>query len=84
MKLIDVMPREFSYEYVDTKAYKMKDIEVVQKYSTVDCGYDSIQVKSFPGTHKNVYVWYELVNGYAVGINENPSRGWSFPVVKVK
>lgn len=26
--------------------------------------------------------WWELKNGYVVGWNENPSRGWSFPVEK--
>ena len=41
-------------------------------------------VKAFPGPHRNVYVWWELESGHAVGFNENPSVGWSFPVVKLR
>lgn len=36
------------------------------------------------GTHKYVRFWCELANGYAVGFNENPARGWSYPVIKLK
>lgn len=75
--LQDVLPYEFSTgSYNDDKAYKFKDVIVTKKHDgTVD---------RWIGTHKNVYVWYELKNGYAVGWNESPSRGWSFPVVKIK
>ena len=37
----------------------------------------------WPGRHRNVYVWWELANGRAVGWNENKSVGWSFPVIRV-
>ena len=36
------------------------------------------------GKHKYVHNWVELANGYAVGMNENPSRGLTFPVVKLR
>lgn len=36
------------------------------------------------GTHKNVGNWWLTDNGYAVGFNENPSIGWSFPIIKLK
>lgn len=36
------------------------------------------------GKHKNVMNWWLLDNGYAVGFNENPSFGWSFPIIKLK
>lgn len=36
----------------------------------------------WPGKHKFVWSWYVLNNGHAVGWNENPSRGWTFPVIK--
>jgi hypothetical protein len=39
--------------------------------------------KPWPGPHKNVHVWWELENGYAVAMNENPSRGLSFPVIRM-
>lgn len=35
------------------------------------------------GHHKNVYSWVLLKNGLAVGWNESPSRGWSFPSKKI-
>lgn len=73
--LSEVTPKEFSQsgEYDHTKAYKMRYETIVKtNYS------DKI---AWPGNHKNVSVWWELLNGYAVGWNENPSRGWSFPVV---
>ncbi|HFQ5128631.1 TPA: hypothetical protein ACGUU0_003117, partial [Vibrio vulnificus] len=36
------------------------------------------------GKHKNVMCWWLLANGYAVGWNENPAIGWSFPVICFK
>ncbi len=72
--LKDVMPQElFNGSYHDTPAFKMIDVEVVAEYHNT---------KKWPGTHKNVYFWVELKNGKSVGWNENPSTGWSFPVVK--
>ncbi|HUS48791.1 MAG TPA: hypothetical protein VMZ91_01390 [Candidatus Paceibacterota bacterium] len=35
------------------------------------------------GSHKHVMSWVLLENKYAVGFNENPGKGWSFPVEKV-
>jgi hypothetical protein len=35
------------------------------------------------GKHKNVMCWWKLDSGYAVGWNENPSVGWSFPVIRL-
>ena len=77
MKLIDWAPEEFE-NYSDGRAYKYRDVEVVVEY-----GYGH-QSKRWPGPHKNVHNWCILANGYAVGWNENPSTGWSFPVVKMK
>jgi hypothetical protein len=72
--LKDVFHSILGCEYVDTPAGKMKDVEVVQEYSFMS--------KRWPGKHKNVYSWCVLANGKAVGWNESPSRGWSFPVIK--
>lgn len=41
------------------------------------------RIKPWPGKHRNVRHWWELAGGYGVGWNENPSRGWSFPVVNL-
>jgi hypothetical protein len=74
MKLLkDCVPEEFIDDYQDTKAFKFLEIGVKKEHEN----------KVFPGKHKNVHVWWELENGYAVGWNENPSIGWSFPVVKL-
>lgn len=73
-KLRDCVPHEFFKEFTDTRAFKMLDVEVVE----------TVKNKPWIGTHKNVYVWWRLANGYAVAWNENPSIGWSFPVVKIK
>lgn len=35
----------------------------------------------WPGPQKNVYSFVELATGHFVGFNENPGKGWSFPVV---
>lgn len=68
--LIDVMPTEF--EYSDTAALKFKDVAVIEEKEF-----------NWPGSHKNVTKWVVLENGYIVGWNENPGRGWSFPFQKV-
>lgn len=71
--LKDVMPIEFLQgEYDTTRAYKMKDVSVIKEHC-----------HKWPGKHKNVHIWVELENGYAIGCNENPARGWSFPVHKL-
>jgi len=78
MKLIDWAPEEFAQSFDDTRAYRYCDVKVVSEHGW---GEDN---KPWPGPHKNVMNWCVLENGYAVGWNENPSRGWSFPVVKMK
>jgi hypothetical protein len=80
--LKDVMPEELTNRDCDkTRAYKMKDVRVVEEHCSM---IDQEEFKFWPGTHKNVYFWVVLENGNAVGWNENPSRGWSFPVIKMK
>ena len=81
--LKDVMPVDLSQvggEYCNTKAFTMLDVKVIAEYGDLA----DFTPKVWPGTHKNVYFWVELENGYAVGWNENPARGWSFPVFKMK
>ena len=80
--LKDVLPREFiKGSYNETKAYQLKDEEVKEEHCR---HYQQDEYISWPGSHKNVYFWVELMNGNAVGWNENPVRGWSFPVIKLK
>ena len=76
MTLADALPREFTGgEYHDSRAYALRDVEVIEKVDAYRGG------RRWPGRHKNVMNWYRLANGNAVGWNENPSVGWSFPVI---
>lgn len=86
MTLADAAPREFmGAEYNDVRARRFAEIEVVESRSGSLCREHGVLVwrkDPWPGREKNVLVWWVLANGYAVGWNENPSRGWSFPVVR--
>lgn len=78
--LKDALPYEFMRgEYDDTPAYEMQDVRVTAVHDT-----DEWNSPEWPGKHKHIVVWFELENGYAVGWNENPSRGWSFPVIRLR
>ena len=77
MKLKDALPNDFmESEYKNCKARKFANVEVIKEYDSRD--------KRWIGKHKNITYWYELKNGYAVGINENPSRGLNFLVERIK
>ena len=76
MKLRDALPREFFQSYMDTRAARMLDVEIEQEYGLGD----DQTWKRWPGKDKNVMTWWKLVDGRSVGWNENPGRGWSFPV----
>jgi hypothetical protein len=73
--LKDVMPCEFTGgEYRDSAAYKHRDVQVISVYAG--------DQRRWPGKQRNVMLWVSLVNGRAIGFNENPARGWSFPVIR--
>jgi len=74
--LKEVMHDLMECTYDNTKARKFADVEVVQSHYSHDT--------RWPGTQKNVHFWVELANGKAVGWNENPATGWSFPVHVMK
>jgi hypothetical protein len=90
--LKDELPREFFAEFMTTNAQYdpafpqgkpspaalLLDVQVVREYSRVT---DEAGYKPWPGPQKDVHCWWELENGKAVGWNENPSKGWSFPVI---
>lgn len=89
MKLRDVLPGEFFLSYLTdwsfktytenpSPASKLLDVEVVEEFKAHAEGW-----KSWPGTHIHVYNWWILADGHAIGWNENPSRGWSFPVIRI-
>lgn len=75
--LKDVMPIFFETEFNDVEAYKYKDVKVKEEFF----GHTA---RPWIGNHKNVHYWCLLENGKAVGWNENPSKGSSFPVAVYK
>lgn len=73
--LREVLPREFmDGEYSHSRAFALRDVEVVKRVDGTAPG------QGWPGREVHVCVWFILADGHAVGWNENPSRGWSFPV----
>jgi hypothetical protein len=78
MNLREVMGIDFQQDQ-DSKAHKFDTVEVIWQQNIF-----AESLKPWPGKHKYVYFWVILENGYAVGMNENPSYGLSFPFVKYK
>ena len=71
--LKDVLPIE-AYEYETVQKYF--NVEVLREVDSFD--------EPWVGKHKNVMNWFILANGKAIGWNENPAIGWSFPVITYK
>ena len=83
MKLRDAVPKDFLREFMDTRAAKFLDVEVIKTYGSGE----GLENKPFPQKryqYRNIYTWWELANGYAVAWNESPRTGWSFPVVRIE
>lgn len=75
--LREAMPPEFSgCEYRTDRAQRFADVKVVKEFDATKPD------QRWPGKQKNVFYWVALANGYAVGWNENPSKGWSFPIIR--
>lgn len=82
-KLRDYFPREIAEYYAGTWREKFLDREIVKEYSMCAADWETSYVR-WPGPQKNVYYWVVLASGHAVGHNENPATGWSFPIVSYK
>jgi len=73
--LQDSLPQEFvKGEFHRTYAFTLRGARVLAEFYSHE--------RPWPGGHKNVHWWCVIEGGKAVGWNENPGRGWSFPVVK--
>lgn len=66
--------------FKDTQAYTLKDQMVVIEFSNFDSCRPYLP---WIGSHKNVHYWVVTDCRHAIGFNENPATGWSFPVVKL-
>lgn len=75
--LSDVLPPDFLFmEFEDCQARKFSRVAVKYEHNSL--------YEKWPGPSKFVFFWVTLENGYCVGWNENPSKGWSFPTFKIK
>jgi hypothetical protein len=83
LKLTDVFRDLLNGEWDSMPVARFFNEDVVQEYHSVTNSMGK-PVRRWPGPQKNVFAWVELSNGKAVGWNENPSRGWTFPVVSIK
>lgn len=76
-RLADVLPPEFmNGAYEESPAMPYAFMPVLAKYHK--------DQRPWPGTQRFVSVWFVLANGKAVGWNENPRLGWSFPVISYR
>jgi hypothetical protein len=74
-RLTDVLPPEFmDGKFEGCPAMRHAFMDVI-------AAHDGPNALPWPGPQKYVSKWYVLANGKAVGWNDNPSRGWSFPVI---
>lgn len=84
--LKQVLPKEFlEGDYRDTPAYALRDVQVIARKLATGAPCSSASkndlFEAWPGSHEHVGYWFILDNGKAVGVNEDPEKGWSFPVV---
>ncbi len=84
MKTLNEHLQSYDVDYYDiNKATRpFLDVKVIKKHRP-DIGAGGF-AKPWPGQHRHVWIWFELENGYGVGLNENPGKGWSFPAMKVR
>ena len=82
MKLYEELSSlSFDATFANPRIEKLLQREVLKKFDM--SGLNSwVSWQTF-GTHKNVYYWFLIEGGYAVGHNESPTRGWGFPVKKL-
>lgn len=86
--LKDWLGEDFSpFTKSDEKLVEWMDVLVVKDFRSTEVDpedWDEWISKKPKFKGKYVFNWCVLANGYAVGWNENPSLGWSYPLVKVK
>jgi hypothetical protein len=71
--LREELPHEAHDAYTYPSIHGLLDFSVKKEHDGRD--------EPWPGTQRNVMVWWTLETGQRVGWNENPAIGWSFPVL---
>ena len=82
--LKDVLPPEFMEErFATCEARTLRDTPVAKMKLTTGapCSSHAELFAAWPGVHAYVEKWFILTDGRAVGINEDPDDGLSFPVI---
>ena len=83
--LAQVLPRTFfDRDSAAEKASRYLELEVVATKlggGSPCSGHEGI-FETWPGPEENVRQWFLLSNGKAVGINEDPNEGLSFPIAE--
>ena len=83
-RLVDVLPKAFADgEPPDSPARALCDVGVVATKLTTGSPCSSHQdlFADWPGPQSHVRQWFILENGKAVGIDDDPENGTSFPVI---
>ena len=74
--VIDIFNLLGNGEYDDCKAYELRNQQVTLDF-VLECSADWV------GPHKNVHGWIVTECRHAIGMNENPAHGLSFPVIRL-
>jgi hypothetical protein len=75
LRVYDWLPPEANEDFENLRS--LSNSLVIAEFTTRGSG----NFKPWPGKHKNVTNWIAIEGGKAIGWNENPSKGWSFPVI---
>jgi len=81
-KLKNWLPGEFQREYMDARTADFLECEVTEEIGPDHPKYNEIPKGIY---RKHIYNWciiFDRGKYYAVAWNENPSRGWSFPICR--
>ncbi len=71
-------PALLTGDFADSRAFTLRERSVIHVFDA-SC---QRRWRAWPGRHAYVRCWVVLDNGLAVGCNNNPLRGLSFPVLR--
>ena len=83
-RLRQVLPDGFLdlvHENSDVVALLDVEVETIKLNNGSPCDGHASMFSDWRGKGSHVRQWFVLVNGKAVGVNENPDSPWDFPVM---